>query len=112
MRIYFEQYDSAFDQIVRNDFKGMLVFGDLNARHIYWGDTTANGHGTMLVDRLNENVAVINNVEPTFLASNCHSVIDLCILTHSFSSKRTCLTTDNETELFTGIQPEDTFQSV
>ena len=76
MRIWLEQYDSAFYKIVRNDFKAMLFFGDLNARHLYWGDTTANDHGTMLVDRLNENVAVIKNGEPTFLASNGHSVID------------------------------------
>ena len=102
MRIWLEQCDSAFDQIVRNNFKGMLFFGYLNARHTYWGDTTANDHGTMLVDRLNENLAVINNGEPTFLALNGHSVIDLCILTQSLSSKPTCLTTDGETELFTG----------
>ena len=31
MRIWLEQYDSAFDQIVRNNLKGMLFFGDLNA---------------------------------------------------------------------------------
>ena len=102
MLIWLEQYDSAFDQIVQNNFKGMLFFGDLNARYTYCGDTTANDHATMLVDRLNENVAVINIGEPTFLASNGHSVIDLCILTHSLSSKPTCLTTDKETELFTG----------
>ena len=56
----------------------------------------------MLVDRLNENVAVIDNGELTFLASNGHSVIDLSILTHSLFSKPTCLTTDDETELFNG----------
>ena len=54
------------------------------------------------MDRLNENTAVINNGEPTFLASNGPSVIDLCILTHSLSSKPTCLTLDDETELFSG----------
>ena len=80
----------------------MLFFGDLNARHTYWGDTTANDHGTMLEDRKNENIAVINNGEPTFLASNGNSVIDFGILTHSLSSKPTCLTTDDETELFIG----------
>ena len=77
----------------------MLFFGDMNAGHIYWGDTTANDHGTMLVDGLNENVAVIKNGEPTFLASNGHSVTDLCILTHSLS-KPTCLLRDSETEFF------------
>ena len=87
MRIWLEQYDSVFDQIVRNDFRGMLFFGDLSGRHLYWGNTTANDQGTVLVARLNENVAVIINGEPTFLASNGHSVIDLCILTHSLSSK-------------------------
>ena len=101
-RIWLEQYNSAFYQIVRNDLKAMLFFGDLNARHTYWGDTTANDNGGMLVDRLNENVAVIKNGEPTFLASNGHSVIDLCILTHSFFSKPLCLTTDDETEFFNG----------
>ena len=44
---------------------------------------------------------MINNGEPTFLASNGHSVIDFCILTHS-SSKPTCLATDDGTELFIG----------
>ena len=101
MRFWLEQYYSAFDQIVRNDFKGILFFGDLNARHIYWGDTTANDNGTTLV-RLNENVAVIKKDEPILLASNGLSVIYLCILTHSLSSKPTCLTTDDKTELFTG----------
>ena len=79
-----DQYDSAFDQIVRNTFKDMLFFGDVNARHLHWGDTNANDHGNMLVDRVNENVAVITNGEPTFLASNGHIVID-CILMHSDS---------------------------
>ena len=69
---------------------------------IFWVDLTANDHGTFIVDRLNENVAVINSGGPTFLASDGHSVIDLGILTHSLSSKPTCLTTDNETEFFTG----------
>ena len=101
-RIWLKQYNSVFDQTVRNDFKGKLFFGDLTARHIYWGDTSANDHGIMLVDRLNENVAVIRNGEPTFLASNGHSVLDLYILTFSLSSKPTCLATNNETELFTG----------
>ena len=56
----------------------------------------------MLVDRLNENVALINNGDPTFLASNGHSVIDVCLLAHSLTSKSTYLTTDDKTELFTG----------
>ena len=32
MGTWLEQYNSAFDQIVRIDFKRMLFFGDLNAR--------------------------------------------------------------------------------
>ena len=90
----------------------MLFFGDLNVRHTYWGETTANDHGAMLVGGLNENVVVINNGEPTFLASNGHSVIDLCILTHSLSSKPRYLTTHDERNFSLVLQPEDTIQSV
>ena len=95
MRIWLEQYDSAFDHIARSDFKGVLIFWDLNARHLYWGNTTSNDHGTMLVDRLNKNVAVNNNGEPTFLASNGHCVTDLRIMTQPLSSKPIRLTTDD-----------------
>ena len=62
----------------KNCLNGALFFGDLNARHTYWGDISCNLLGEELV-QIADHFSVLNDREPTFLAANGYSVIDLCI---------------------------------
>ena len=55
-----------------------LFFGDLNARHTYWGDKSCKLLGEELV-QIADHFSILNDGEPTFLAANGYSVIDLCI---------------------------------
>ena len=62
----------------KNCLNGALFFGDLNARHTYWGDKSCNLLGEELV-QIADHFSILNDGEPTFLAANGYSVIDLCI---------------------------------
>ena len=89
--------------IVKHELDGMLFMGDCNARHYYWGDSSCNKNGDMLVENIAIDDIIVNDGEETFLASNGSSVIDLCIVTGSLANKHKFqLTTDTESELFTG----------
>ena len=57
---------------------GTLFFGDLNARHTYWGDNLCTLLGEELV-QLTDHFSFLNDGESTFLAANGFSVINLCI---------------------------------
>ena len=57
---------------------GALLFGDLNAMHIYWGDKSCNLLGEELV-QIADHFSIPNFGEPTFLAANGSSVINFCI---------------------------------
>ena len=79
-----------------------LFFGDLNARHTYWGDKSCNLLGEELV-QIADHFSILNDGEPTFLAANGYSVIDLCICYGPlFDRCKHYLSTDEFAELFTG----------
>ena len=60
----------------KNCLKGSFFFGDFNARHTYWGDKSCNLLGEELV-QIADHFSILNYGEPTFLAANGYSVIDL-----------------------------------
>ena len=62
----------------KNCLNGALFFGDLKARHTYWGDKSCNLLGEELV-QIAGHFSILNDGEPTFLAATGYSVIDLCI---------------------------------
>ena len=103
MASFLRQKEKVANFIAKHDLDGMLFMGDCNARHYYWGDSSCNKNGDMLVENISIDDIIVNDGEETFLASNGSSVIDLCIVTGSLAKKLDFqLTTDTETELFTG----------
>ena len=86
----------------KNCLNGAFFFGDLNARHTYWGDKSCNLLGEELV-QIADHFSILNDGEPTFLAANSYSVIDLCICYGPlFDRCKHSLSTDEFAELFTG----------
>ena len=69
---------SCKTSVDKNCLNGAPFFGDLNARHTYWGDKSCNLLGEELVQRA-DHFSILNDGEPTFSAANRYSVIDLCI---------------------------------
>ena len=83
--------------------KGVILMGDLNARHQLWGDSTSNSYGRALVEMIDYAQFTIMNAEtPTFLSSNGSSFIDLIIITNELVNKVNSVVTDPEVELFSG----------
>ena len=79
-----------------------FFFGDLNARHTYWGDESCNLLGEELV-QIADHFSILNDGEPTFLAASGYIVIDLCICYGPlFDRCKHSLSTDEFAELFTG----------
>ena len=82
---------------------GPLLVGDINARHESWGDSTSNKYGQKLLDELNPvEFSVIAPTQPTFLAQNGSSVIDLVIASNDLVGKLTLPSTDNLVNLYSG----------
>ena len=81
--------------------EGLLFLGDLNARNTNW-NSTVNPHGVVLDEKLDSSVKVLHKGEPTFLACNGNSVIDLCQISGKITNQTFTLNTDEDVELFTG----------
>ena len=82
---------------------GPLLIGDLNARHENWGDTMSNQYGKILLDELDPlEFSVLSPSQPTFLAQNGSSVIDLGIVSNNLVGKITLPTTDSLVNLYSG----------
>ena len=83
--------------------KGVILTGDMNSRHQFWGDSTANEYGKKLLDKLDQSKFTIMTTEtPSFLCTNGSSYIDLVIVSNNLVSKIDGLVTDTEVELFSG----------
>ncbi|KAF6040161.1 MAP3K7 [Bugula neritina] len=83
---------------------GLMLLGDLNARHESWGDHQQNRTGITLLDfiqRLNMEV-VYKHDKPTFLCDNGSSYIDLFVATENIARHCKNQFTDDTVELFTG----------
>ena len=83
--------------------EGVILVGDMNARHPMWGDSTSNEYGRALFDKLDHSqFTVLAADSPSFLCTNGSSYIDLVIVSNKISSKITNIETDTVIELFTG----------
>ena len=88
--------------VEKNCLNGALFFGDFNARHTNWGDKSCNLLGEEL-GQIAEYFSILNDGEPTFLAANGSSVIDLCKCDGPlFNRCKHSLSTDAFAELFIG----------
>ena len=67
----------------KNCLNGALFFGDLNARHTYWGNKSCTLLGEELV-QIADHFSILNDGEPTFLAATVLSisafVMGLCLI--------------------------------
>ena len=62
--------------------KPFIILGDLNARHMAWGDTAISPRGNVLFNLLeSQDISFLNNGDPTYhhFATNSFSMIDLSL---------------------------------
>ena len=107
-------YASAIDDIIamltqakqmcaQHRAKGIILAGDLNARHEAWGDTTSNQYGRDLLAKLDlTEYSIIAPETPTFLTETGSSVIDLIIVSNNLADSIEAPKTDKEVELYSG----------
>lgn len=82
---------------------GVILFGDLNARHTFWKDSVDGPYGKDLLDNLKfEKFSIVNPETPTYLCKDGNSFIDLCLISNNLSDKIKSCTTDDETYLCSG----------
>ena len=82
---------------------GIIVMGDLNARHTLWGDRISDPYGKKLVEMIDSSEFSICAADsPTFLACNGSSHIDLMIVSNNILDKVEKCTTDEDIELYSG----------
>lgn len=83
--------------------KGVILIGDLNARHPMWGDSSSNEYGKKLFEKLDLSQFTIRAADtPSFICTNGSSYIDLVIVSSNILNKINNVVTDPEIELFTG----------
>ena len=103
--MYIEQFTKmimvAEEFVETHQLDGMILMGDLNARHETWGDSVTNRNGRLLIEQLSDDFLILNNGQPTYICTNGHSVIDLLILYGNVADASWNLYTDAVVELFT-----------
>ena len=87
---------------ISNALDGGIFIGDCNARNVAWGDNTDNLHGTPFENYIGTDLAFLNGPEPTFLAKNGSSVIDLIICWGSICDIPRKSSVEKDVELFSG----------
>ena len=108
------QYDSAISETLKmltlaKDLRtklkaiGIVLMGDMNARHEFWGDKINNSYGIKLLEKLDFSEFGIKFPKtPTFLAGDSSSVIDLAIVSTSIADKIDTPKTDEDVYLYSG----------
>ena len=82
---------------------GIILTGDLNARHVSWGDNKNDSYGNKLATSLDRTkFSIVTPNSPTFLSKDGSSVIDLSIVTNNLVDKVVNCITDEDVELFSG----------
>ena len=94
----------ACSQINDLKCKGLLIVGDLNARHREWGDKSDNKAGVNLCDYVSsQNLYISDKLrEDTFVCNEGGSRIDLMIVSNKLRDVIKHQHIDAEIELFTG----------
>ena len=95
--------DMAKTLSVKHKCVGVLLLGDMNARHFLWNDTMINDYGKIIETKLDwTEFGIHNPCSPTFIASNGKSMIDLIISSNKVNSFINNIRVDNEVQLFSG----------
>ena len=95
--------DAAQQKQTQLKAAGIIVAGDMNARHLSWGDSTNNEYGRKLAESLdNTRFSICTSKSPTFLCANGSSHIDLFIISNNLIDTVLSCYTDDEVELFSG----------
>ena len=83
---------------------GVILCGDLNSRHVLFGDRVTDAYGKKLIEDLDHcSYSILYPKSPTFIAVNgASSVIDLFVVSNNIESKFSCPETNVEVELFSG----------
>ena len=82
---------------------GIILMGDLNARHRSWGDTVNCSYGEKLCESLNHSEYTICTAKaPTFLCVDGGSYIDLMIISNRLVDSINNCCTNTSVELFSG----------
>ena len=73
--------DKAYSSISKHKAVGMILSGDINARHPSWGDHRSNQYGEKLFKNLDRNkFAIVTSPTPTFLCKK-NTSLGLVLLT-------------------------------
>ena len=95
--------NAANNMIKRFNACGVILQGDLNARHTAWGDKKNDAYGNELVKLLDNNLySIISSSSPTFLCEGGDSKIDLVIISKNLTNKVETCRTDDLVELASG----------
>ena len=95
--------DKAYDFMKIHKAVGVILCGDLNSRHITWGDHCNDYNGKKLFDKLDTSRFQISTAPtPTFLAKNGSSYIDLAIMTTNLTENLELCKTDINVNLYSG----------
>ena len=99
-----EALKNISDQAINMRVTGIMLLGDLNARHQAWGDHSHNKAGETLLEFSRETglEIVYQHDEPSFLCDNGSSHIDLLICSNNIAQRVQNQHTDISIELFTG----------
>ena len=82
---------------------GIILVGDLNSRHMSWGDSTNNDYSKELLQKLDPTqFSVVTSKDPTFLCVGGSSYIDLMIISNNIADNFISCTSDNYVELYSG----------
>ena len=98
---------AAEDMQKKHKAMGIILSGDLNARHFTWGDKTIDYNGRKLVDMIdNTKFSICTSKTPTYLCKNLNiignSFIDLSIISNNLAGSVVECKTDVEVELYSG----------
>ena len=82
---------------------GVILCGDLNARHTFWKDSVDGQYGKDLLNNIKfEKFSIVNPETPTFLCKDGSSFIDLCIISNNLTEKVQSCTTNDDVYLCSG----------
>ena len=76
---------------------GVILSGDMNARHTFWKDCVDGQYGKLLLENIKlDKFSIVNPVTPTFLCKDGCSFIDLCIISNNLTDKvQSCITNED-----------------
>ena len=82
---------------------GVILMGDMNARHVLWNDTQINNYGKIIESKIDWTEFGIHSPQsPTFLADNGNSLIDLVITSTKVDPFIRNIGVDYDANLYTG----------